>query len=229
VSPRTPMRRDVSHDGEATPDRIGPLYLQGAAVILDAIGDPQIGEMWEDESVLEGQSVGGLVAHLARGGVWVVGEYLEKGVVDAAVDFDDAVEYYEAILAHADESLHRGVRERSAEIARMGQAGVRELLDERLAAIEVALADVSLHATIEVFAAKVMRLGDYLATRIVEQCVHLDDLSRSLDRHAWSMPEASVELVGAIALDMATRLHGPGPVLRALYRQGFAGEIFPVL
>lgn len=77
-----------------------------------------------------------------------------------------------------------------------------------------------------VLAGKVMRLGDYLASRIVEQVVHLDDLGRSVGVD-WPAPEPSVAVTVAVAIDIGMHRHGGAALVRGLYRDGFGG-VFPV-
>jgi hypothetical protein len=72
-------------------------------------------------------------------------------------------------------------------------------------------------------------LGDYLTTRIVEQVVHLDDLARSVDVPPWTVSVKASELTIAVGAEIARRRAGSTATIRALYRGGFAGEVFPVL
>ena len=46
-------------------------------MVRDAIADDAVARAWDEPSVLEEQTVGGIAGHLARGGVWVVGDYLD--------------------------------------------------------------------------------------------------------------------------------------------------------
>ncbi len=78
---------------------------------------------------------------------------------------------------------------------------------------------------------KVMRLADYLETRIVEQVVHLDDLARSVDHPRWATPAGADDLVIAVGVEVARRRRGDLAVLRALFRPDApdAGAAFPAL
>ena len=53
-------------------------FLDGAQVVVDAIASPAVAAAWDTPSVLAEQTVGGLAGHLARGAVWVVGDYLDQ-------------------------------------------------------------------------------------------------------------------------------------------------------
>ena len=68
------------------------LFLANAAVVLAAVSDPAVANAWDDDSILEGQTIGSLAGHLARGSVWVVGDYLDPDPPDRPVDFEIAAE-----------------------------------------------------------------------------------------------------------------------------------------
>jgi hypothetical protein len=74
-----------------------------------------------------------------------------------------------------------------------------------------------------------MRLDDYLATRIVEQVVHLDDLARTVGHDGWVLPAGAAELAIDVGVDIAVRRGGSTAVIRALYRQGWSESVLPVL
>jgi hypothetical protein len=72
---------------------------------------------------------------------------------------------------------------------------------------------------VRVFDDMVIRLDDYLATRLVELCVHVDDLAVSLGEPAPPLPEAATGLAVRILVDVARQRHGDRAVLRALTRR----------
>jgi hypothetical protein len=215
-----------------SPDRCAALFLEGAAVVAEAIGDPAVGAAWDLPSVLEDQRVSGLAGHLARGAVWVVDEYLAGGEGPGSAeppDYVSAGHYYASVAGSATEEMHRGVRDRGAAVAAVGQqALVAELLN-RIVSLETLLARVPPDHVVAVFAGRRIRLEDYLVSRMVEQAVHLDDLARSVGRDPWPLPEDLLDAVVAVGTEVARRRHGDGAVLRALYRRGFAGAVLPVL
>ena len=89
----------------AEPPGVRELFVAGAHTIVDAIADPSVGEAWDRPSVLEDQLVSGLCGHLARGGVWVVSDYLDAGTPVGPVEFASAGEYFEGFAASASPSL----------------------------------------------------------------------------------------------------------------------------
>ncbi len=206
------------------------LFLQGAHVIVGAVGDDAVGLAWNDASVLAGQAVSGIAGHLARGGVWVVGDYLDGGVPTGAPDFDSAADYYAGVADRLTEDDHRAIRERGAAIAAVGQGALVAMLSERLATLEPQLRSQPVDRLVAVIAGKTLRLDEYLKTRIIEQVVHLDDLTRSVGRaEGWPVAPAAEALVIAVGGEIGRRRHGGAAMTRALYRAGFAEAALPVL
>jgi hypothetical protein len=207
---------------------IVPVFLEGALAVSEAIADPAVAEAWQQPSVLEAQAVSGLVGHLARGGVWVVGDYLTDDEPPGPVDFQSAAEYFDAVVSVASAEVNRGSRQRGAAVASVGHAELVRQLANRFESLGPTIA-ADPDRLIAVIGGAVMRLRDYLVTRVVEQAVHLDDLARSIDRPPWPYPAEGQELAIEVAMEMASHRHGPSAVLRAFYRSGQAEHVFPVL
>ena len=204
------------------------MFLDGAELVASTIDDPIVAAAWNSDSALEHQTVGALAAHLARGSVWVVGEYLDRDVPDRAVDFATAGHYFASVMDDADEGTHAGIRARGAYLAEQGWDHVVEKLSAAVADLGPRLADEPPDRLVEVYEGKVMRLDDYLHTRIIEQVVHLDDLARSLDRGAPRFVPGSLQLAIACALEIGRRRQGDVALMRSLYRDPPTG-VFPVL
>lgn len=203
------------------------LFLDGASVVAEAVASDVVGQKWDEPSVLEEQTVGGLAGHLARGGIWVVREYLGIDVSDRPADFDSAGHYFAHFADHASADDHRAIRDRGAAVAAKGQSDVVGNARLALEALRVELLAAGPDRLMSVIGGRVMRVEDYLATRIVEQVVHLDDLGRSVGTE-WAMPEAAVALVLEIGVDVGVRRRGAAAMTRALFRHGFA-DALPVL
>lgn len=205
------------------------MFLDGERVVADAIADASVAAAWDHPSVLEDQTVSGLAGHLARGAVWGVADYLDAGPPTGPADFGSAGEYFAVVVGMASPDLHRAVRERGAAVGSIGHKALARTLDERLETLGPRLRSLDAGHIIAVVFGKVMRLDDYLVTRIVEQVVHLDDLARSVDHEPWPTPLGAQELAITVGIDIAQRRRGSGAVVRALYRQGFAEAALPVL
>lgn len=191
-------------------------FLAGARIVVDAIGSPAVATRWDQPSVLADQTVGGLAGHLARGAVWVVGDYLDQPA-PAEPKFVSADHYFAAHAELSDEANGRAIRERGAAIAAAGSDVVAAEAARRLAALEERLRAEPADR-ITVVAGGSMRLDDYLVTRLVEQVVHLDDLARSVDTEPFPVPADHVRVVLQIGTLIGLRRCGPAAMIRALYR-----------
>jgi hypothetical protein len=204
-------------------------FLSGAYLVQDAISDADVRAAWDLPSLLEDQKVSGLAGHLARGGVWVVADYLDNAPVDRPVDFQSAGEYFAAFAANASDLDHLAIRDRGAQVASMGYEALVRVLQQRVTELEGRLRSVEPGALVSVFGGKVIRLSDYLETRIVEQTVHLDDLARSVGREPWPMSHKAETTTIRVGIDIASRRSGTRALVRALYRRGEADQVLPVL
>jgi hypothetical protein len=124
---------------------------------------------------------------------------------------------------------HQAIRERGALLAQGGPDQVASVVHTRLGRLRIRLLDTEPRTLVQVAGGAVMHLDDYLMTRIVEQAVHLDDLSRSIDRPLSPLPPAAYDAALSVALDLAQLRSDAPAVIRALYREGFADGVFPVL
>jgi hypothetical protein len=212
-------------DADAS-DNVGT-FLATADVVRVAIADMAVAAAWERPSVLEEQRVSNLCGHLARG-TWVVGEYLAAGPPAGRPDFKSAAEYFSLLSDRATEKFHRANRQREASLVPIGHGELVAMFTDRLAGIAEILRSSAPDRLVAVFAGLVIRLDHYLATRIVEQVVHLDDLARSVGRDPWPTPQCDA-LVVSIGAEIGLRRRGPTAMVRALYRQGFTEGILPVL
>lgn len=199
-------------------------FLAGAQVVVDAIASRAVGAAWDEPSVLDDQTVGGLAGHLARGAVWVVGDYLDQQ--PPAPTFTSAEHYFAALMTGSDAPSNQAIRDRGRAVAAAGQGAVVADAYTRLTALKARLPGEPANR-ITVVAGGAMRLDDYLATRIVEQVVHLDDLARSVAVEPWPTPDDNVRI--ALTVGAATglvRFGGPAMV-RALFRDD--PSVLPVL
>ncbi|HEV7721932.1 MAG TPA: maleylpyruvate isomerase N-terminal domain-containing protein [Iamia sp.] len=202
-------------------------FLRGARAVLDALSAPAVAAAWDEPSVLAGQTVGGLAGHLARGGVWVVDDYLDLDP-PAAATFVSAADYF-AAAARLDEAGHRAIRERGAALAAEGPDVIVGRLAERLAALGPRLRAEPADRLLPVFGGA-MGLDDYVATRLVEQVVHLDDLARSVADLPATVPDDLVARVAGLGIAVAVERHGPTAVVRHLFRSDVLGPpVVPVL
>jgi hypothetical protein len=204
------------------------IFLAGARAVLGAVGDPAVATAWDAPSVLEGQTVGGLVGHLARGSVWVVGDYLDGEEPAGPATVHSAAAYYAGGVARLTEADHAGIRERGARVGAMGHAALVRTLNERLRQLEQLLTAVDPARRVSVFAGRVMRLDHYLDTRVVEQVVHLEDLAESLNVSNWSLPVECVSRALEVGVELGRLRFGDRAMVRALFRET-GSSVLPVL
>src|SRR5688572_19055940 len=97
-------------------------FLAGARTVLAALSDPAVAAAWDRPSVLADQTVGSLAGHLARGGVWVVGEYLDLDPPSTAT-FATTAGYCAQVSGLA-ATYHQAIRDRGAALAAEGHEAV---------------------------------------------------------------------------------------------------------
>jgi hypothetical protein len=178
--------------------------------------------------VLEHQTIGGLAGHLLNSGIAAVGRYLDADEPTGEVRFTSAAEYYATLLDAADDEAHEALRGRSALVAEDGPTAVAETAAKRVNAISARLSTEPADRRVAVFGGAIMPLDAYLETRIVELVVHLDDLARSLGREPWVVPARAVEQTVAVGAAIGARRQ-PTAMMRALFRDGFAEGVLPVM
>ena len=206
------------------------LFLESCDDVAVALKDPRLSMLWEEPSVLEEQTVGSVAAHVAHS-CRVAMMFLDQPVPDGQADFESAIDYYVKLLAVATEEMHEGIRHRGAEDAAVGPAGTYEQFVEELAALSGRLQVEPDDRLIDVYGGNTMRLDDYLATRIIEHVVHLDDLSRSIDGEAFRVSSAAERFVVECGVEIGRRRFGGTSVVRALFRgpDDDGSTPFPVL
>jgi hypothetical protein len=202
-------------------------FLLGARAVLTALSDPAVAAAWDQPSVLADQTVGGLAGHLARGGVWVVDDYLDLDPPSAPT-FADAAAYFTQV-ARMGPADHQAIRDRGAAIAADGPDGVVARLTDRIAGLEPRLRAEPADRLLPVSGGG-MALDAYLATRVLEQVVHLDDLARSVPGVVPAVPDSLVARVTTLGAAIAVERHGATAVLRHLFRTDVPGPaVVPVL
>ena len=194
------------------------LFLEAAAVD-PLLASPALAARWDEPSALRHWSVRGLAGHLLRA-TGSVEAYLDRPEPPAEALISPAA-YYSAVVGEPDldSELHAAIRRRGEEAATGGPgqlaADWRATADRLRDRFETEPPSRRL----EVYRGMVLTLDDYLGTRLVELCVHVDDLAVSLGEPAPPLPEAATGLAVRVLVDVARRRHGDGAVLRALTRR----------
>ncbi len=204
------------------------LFLETVNTVVVAVGSPETKQHWDNPSVLPDMTVGALAGHLARGGCWVVEDYLNGDLPSAASEanrWSSAVSYASMVNELSDEG-HRMIVERSQRTAALGRDAVLDRLLTAADRLAARLPNEPADRELDVFGGA-MSLDDYLRTRLVEQVVHLDDLGRSVGAE-WPPPTQAVEVAAHVAVDTALRNNASADVIRALYREHAPAPTRPV-
>lgn len=201
-------------------------FLSAADAAVELLRSTGVAARWDSPSALEGWAVSGLAGHLGRA-VLTVSRYLRgdapppdtvtvdpAGYMLAAIDDDDLdvdSRLYAAIRARGDEEGARG-RELLVDSVTRELAGLRDLLSpgpDRVAGSTL----------VSVLDGITMTIDDYLATRVVELVVHLDDLAVSIDDTDFPVPAQALSLATDVVVDLARRRRGNMTVLHLLARR----------
>lgn len=190
---------------------------------LELLDHPELDEHWDRPSILPGWSVGGLAGHLTRG-VTTVERYLDEpgDAVDAVRrDVVDAPGYTLAALPTealaVDSEIARAIRDRGDETATIGRSALVEKTRTSLVTLVERLEHESAGRLLHVFDGIVISLDDYLATRIVELVVHVDDLAGSIGVPA-DIPGDAVDVAADVLIALARRRRTGLELVRALAR-----------
>ncbi len=196
---------------------IRTLYLDTAARAVELVADSVTGAAWDRPSVLDRMSVGDLAGHLARS-ILQVEWYLDAPHGDAPPV--DAAGYYTRADDPADlDSAHnRAIRARSAGTARQGHSRLVSTMGAALERLRDRLPAEPEDRLLEAMG-RVLALDEYLKTRLVEICVHFDDLSISLGVVGDPLPAQALEVAVDTLVAAARRRHGLAAVLVALTRR----------
>lgn len=203
---------------------IAELFLSSADAAADLIASQAVAKVWNEPSSLEGYTVAGLAGHLARA-VLVVETYLGSSA-DAPADVDpgtllDASGYFAAVLAEhdpLDSDMHRGVRDRGRATAADGPGALAATVRAAADHLRASLDDATLRRPISVYDGVALPLEEYLATRLVELVVHIDDLAVSVDATP-DIDDDTCRVVAGILAQTAARRGGGLAAVRALSRR----------
>lgn len=205
------------------------VFLEVVAALQPLLEAPELAARWEEESAVARFSVRGLAGHLLRA-TTSVEAYLDRPEPGIGEEVLSAAAYYAAALysdigdarltgPDLDSHLHRAVRARGEEAAAAGPAALAREWAEAAERLGTRLAAEAPDRRVRVFNDLVVRLDDYLATRLVEVCVHADDLAVSLRVDPPALPAAATGVAVATLVDLARLRHGDTAVLRALARR----------
>lgn len=202
---------------ELAPTRLA--YLQAADAAVALLGEPAVEQAWGQPSALDGMTVGGLAAHLARQVLRV------PPVIDAPAPDGEVV----TVLAHyassawvdadLDDEINVQIRQDAEQDSAGGAAGVLAATVAAVERLRTALpAEPADRAVNLPWTSWALSLDDFLVTRLVEITVHCDDLAVSVGVAPPALPAGVLDPVLDVLTRLSVRRHGPTAVLRALSR-----------
>lgn len=194
-------------------------YSAAVDIAADLLGDPAVEASWDEPSALAGWQVSGLSGHLARA-VTTVEQYLDGDPVPQGELLTPGGYYAAAIhTSELESDLHRTIRERGDEMASGGRANLRERVVSTATRLRDRLPSEPEDRQVAVLDGMVLRLDDYLATRVVELVVHSDDLALSAGAPTPEFPADAYRIATDALIDTARQRYGDVAVIRALARR----------
>lgn len=193
-------------------------FLDAVDLTRPVVASAAVAACWDRPSVLAEFTVRGLAGHLVRAAA-VVATYLEPPAPEG--DPIAAPAYFAQLQASPDpmSAPSVSIRERGEAEASAGHAALARRFDELAARLPGLLASEPEGRPLRVFGGQVMRLDDYLLTRLVEVTVHADDLALSVGLEPPRWPREVANMVIAHLVEVSRLRHGDLAVLRALTRR----------
>jgi len=192
------------------------VFLQTIAATRPVIASLEVARRWDEPSALREFSVRGLAGHLVRA-VLTVDSYLERPEPGDEAPISAAT-YYANLDPDISSPRNVAIRQRGEELADGGPERLITEFDQVVCRLEERLRHEPDDRLVTVAGDDTMRLNDYLATRIVELAVHVDDLALSVGLAPPALPAGALEITIDTLVDIARYRHGNLAVLRALSR-----------
>jgi hypothetical protein len=192
-------------------------YLATARTAAALLRSPGVAHHWTESSALPEYRISGLAGHLGMAVLWVATSLDAEVTDDAPLD---AVQYFARFAPGAppEDPRHQRIRGMSEAAAGDGPADLIERVDSTIASLATRLP--TLPPDRPVFGNRAMlRLDQWLLTRMIELAVHMDDLAVSIDVETPELPAEAADLVITTLVRIAAAHHGEVQVLRALSRR----------
>ena len=218
-------------------DDVGRAFREAAEAFTEILSRPEVERAWAEPSALEGYTVGAIVTHVNGAIGWTLRLLELPAPVDVRpMPRAEVLALLNSLKIGPDGAdrhpIHDVLRDQFEEAARKGWEatrakflGLTERLAERLEG-ESGGRVVDLRPT----APLVLRIGDWMPTRVVELVVHGDDLATSVGIDPPRLSDAAATVTIYLLMATARAAHGDLAVIRALSRRERAGTaVFPVL
>jgi hypothetical protein len=189
-------------------------FLAAAGVAREVVAHAGVALRWEEPSALAEMTVGALVAHLTRAVTNV--DRLLSAPEPAGEEPISAAQYFAPVGPGLAEEINVRVRATSAEESLVGHRAVLGQMDRALERLRARLEGEPEGRLVKA-RDEVLRLDEYVRTRLIEVAVHTDDLCVSVGRETPALP--GIEVAIQALVDVAALRHGELAVLRALARR----------
>jgi len=198
-------------------------YLGSIAPAIQLLSAPEVREMWESPSALEGMTVGELAAHLAQT-ITRVPDSLQSPPSGPVMGGTERFLHTAWATTDAGSQANTAIRDRAHGEAAVGVRAVVE--SAQAAAMTLAgLLPAQPGDRLVVMPDDVsLTWDDYITTRLLEIVVHCDDLAQSVGLPTPQLPSAAIRAIIQLLVEVSVARHGWTAVLRALSRQERAPE-----
>jgi hypothetical protein len=196
---------------------VRPAFLAAAEAAQAVLALPHVRERWREPSALAEMSVGALAAHLVRA-VTNVDRSLEAPppAADQEGPLSGAA-YFSPVTADLATEINSRVRTTSEDEALLGPAAVAGQLTRALDRLRTRLPGEPEDRLLRARGGELLRLDEYLRTRLIELSTHIDDLCVSLRHPTPEIPGIDIAIDTLVAV--AVHRHGSLAVLRGLARR----------
>jgi hypothetical protein len=217
-------------------DDVAQAFREAAEAFAEIVAQPEVGKAWEQPSALEGYSVGAIVGHVNAAIGWL-GPLLDA---PAQPDLrptprDEFLRFVHGLKIGPDGAdrhpVHDVLRDQFERAARHGWESNRDKFRGLAVRLTARLEGESGNRLLDLRPTMplVVRLGDWLPTRVLELVVHGDDLATTVGLDAPPLPEGAAGVAIDVMLAVARAVHGDLAVVRALARRERASTaVFPV-
>jgi hypothetical protein len=199
---------------------IAEVYLDAAANAADLIASAEVAASWNEPSALAEFGVSGLTGHLARQVIMVPG--LLRREVPPDPEIIGILEHYARVPwldAALDDEANVAVRRSSEAEAAAGPEVLATRVAQAIGELTTTLADEDLARPVYLpWTGWALTLADFLASRLLEIVIHVDDLAVSVGVEP-AMDVVAQDTVLVLLTRLAARRHGTAAVLRALSRK----------
>lgn len=204
------------------------LFLETLTAVRPLLASSEVAARWDEPSALPGFSVRGLAGHLVRATV-TVDNYLDRPEPTGEKPISAAAYYANLLDPDISSDLNVGVRKRGEELAAGGHERLIAELERLASRLEERLRREPHDRLVKVSGDAIMRLDEYLVTRLVELTVHADDLAVSVGLDYPALPPEALDITLVTLMDTARHRHGDLAVLRALSRrERDRGDVLPI-